>query len=381
MVEKTEPDETSSLGRKNAAYQALKSGNLEKARDLFENLSKSYPWVASFKFNLALTCFKLGQLEMALDNLNAGLASEPGDEKAIKLKLAIESRCKKMKQESKPPEDQKKPVIALDRNREDEKIIKYILEGQFQQNQGLLPGMRTGATSPPVNRAEYSSSRLMNFVIFEKQRRRTELRSMYDNHMNDEVHQDRLSWYFSDRDINEDNAVLPNKIVFRTRPKITAEFVDDLMSRIELLPRDEDTVFMDTMKSRYSYDINYIKEAINELHRSNHYKQTIQACEMYLEHFPDDLEILFVLGNLHFERGNIVQSEAAFKKILEMYYENAYAWYNLAKTYEIRGLWQLEAFCLQQAKTFGYRIDEIRLARLLIKGVPIDPFTDNVHWQ
>ncbi|MEX2683945.1 MAG: tetratricopeptide repeat protein [Candidatus Sigynarchaeota archaeon] len=181
--------------------------------------------------------------------------------------------------------------------------------------------------------------------------------------------------------MNEKNDVFPNKCLFHAPPEITAEFVDNLMTRIDLLPRAEDTIFMDTMKSRYSYDIHYIKDAINELRRSNQYQQAIQASEKYLEHFPDDLEILFSLGNMHLERGNIVQSEKSFKKIVELYYENAYAWYNLAKIYEIQGLWQFEAFCLQQAKNFGYQIDEIRLARLLLKGVPIDPFTDNVHWE
>jgi tetratricopeptide (TPR) repeat protein len=382
MAEKTaHPDEAGdSLGRKRAAYDALKSGNLEKARELFDQLSLSYPWVAAFKFNLALTDFKQGRLQEALKNLNAGLAMEPGDEKAQSMKHAIELRFKETQRGVPPPEDRIKP-IPFERNREDARMTACFLDGpHFCPSISFLANA-TDESSPATKQPEYSYSRLMNFVVFEKQRRRLESRSMYENDVGDEPHTTRLLWYFSNREMNEDNKPIPNNIVFRPHVELTGEAVDDLMTRIELLPRAEDTVFMDTMKSRYSYEINFIKEAINELHRSNQYQRTIQAYEKFLEHFPDDLEILFELGNLHLERGNIVQSEATLKKILENYYENAYAWHNLARVYEIKGLGQFEGFCLQQAKTFGYPVDEIRLARLMLKGIPVDPFTDNVQWE
>jgi tetratricopeptide (TPR) repeat protein len=256
-----------------------------------------------------------------------------------------------------------------------------ILDSQHLCPSIILLDDAADASTPGKSQPGYSFSRLMNFVVFEKQRHRQENRSMHENNIDDEPHATRLSWYFLDFDMNENNKPIPNSIVFHPRPKLTAESVDDLMTKIEQLPGSDDTVFMDTMKSRYSYEISYIKEAINALHKSNQYQPTVQACEKYLEHFPDDLEILFELGNIYLEKGNLGQSEITFKKILELYYDNAYAWHNLARVYEIKGLGQFEAFCLQKAKVFGYPVDEIRLARLMIKGIPVDPFTDNVQWE
>ncbi len=369
-----------SLGRKKAAHDALKSGDLEKARELYEQLNKSYPWVAAFKFNLALTHFKQGRMQEALENVNAGLAIEPGDEKAQAMRRAIESRCKDAKHDAASSDERTVPIV-LERNREDERMTAGFLNDQDLCPRARLSDDAADAAPPGKSQPGYGSSRLMNFVVFEKQRHRLENRSMYENDIDDEPHATRLWWYFLDFDMNENNKPIPNSIVFRPRLKLTAESVDDLMTKIELLPRGDDIVFMDTTKSRYSYEINYIKEAINALHKSNQYQATIKACEKYLEHFPEDLEILFELGNFHLEKGNLGQSEATFKKILEIYYDNAYAWHNLARVYEIKGLGQFEAFCLQKAKTFGYPVDEIRYARLMIKGVPIDPFTDNVQWE
>ncbi len=375
------PDEPGdSLGRKKAAYDALRSGNLEKAWDLYNQLNQAYPWVAAFKFNLALTEFKQGRLRAALESVNAGLAIEPGDEKAQAMKRAIESRCKEPPNDSVPSNKRAKP-IDLERNREDERMTTIFREGQHLYPRILFLENAADASTAGKNQPEYSSSRLMNLVVFEKQRRRQENRSTFENDLDDVPHVTRLAWYFSDRDMNEDTKPIPNSIVFHPRPKLTAESVDDLMAKIEQLPSSEDAVFMDTMKSRYSYDISFIKEVINSLHKSQQYQPTVQACEKYLAHFPDDLEILFELGNIHLERGNLGPSEATFKKILEIYYDNAYAWYNLARVYEIRGLGQFEAFCLQKARSFGYPVEEIRLARLMIKGIPVDPFTDNVQWE
>jgi tetratricopeptide (TPR) repeat protein len=369
-----------SLGKKKAAYLALKSGDLEKARDLYYELNQSYPWVAAFKFNLALTYFKQGRLQEALENLNAGLSIEPGDEKAQAMKRTIESRCKKTQPDAASSSQQIKPIV-LDRNREDERMTACFLDGQQLYPRVLSLDDAADASIPGKRQPEYSASRLMNFVVFEKQRHRLENRSIHENAIDDEPHATRLTWYFSSRDMNEENKPIPNSIVFHSHPKLTAVSVNDLMTKIELLPSGEDTVFMDTMKSRYSYEISYIKEAINALHKSNQYQPTIKACEKYLEHFPDDLEILFELGNFHLERGNLGQSEATFKKILEIYYDNAYAWHNLARVYEVRGLGQFEAFCLQKARSFGYPVDEIRLARLMIKAIPVDPFMANAQWE
>ncbi|MBN2153866.1 MAG: tetratricopeptide repeat protein [Candidatus Lokiarchaeota archaeon] len=381
MAERKEPDDVvGSLGKKNAAYQALKTGDLEKAKNLFEELAKEYPWVASFKFNLALTYFKLGQFQTALESVDAGLAIEPGDERARAMREAIATKTEMTKRETTALEDRIKPV-ALERNLEDEKMTAAFLDSQFTEHVIVLPSGETEPDASPTGPPGYSYSRLMNFVVFESQRRRTELRSGNENSTEEDPHAARLSWYSPASDSDRASDAAPYGIAFSPRPKITAEYVDDLMTRIDMLPKTEEAVFMDTLKSRYSYDIRYIKEAINELHRSQHYQEAIRACEKFLTHFPDDLEVLFEMGNFFLERGNIVQSETMFKRIIEMYYENAYAWHNLARIYEIRGLWQYEAFCLQQAKNFGYPVDEIRLARFLIRGVPVDPFTDNVHWE
>ncbi|NMC06783.1 MAG: tetratricopeptide repeat protein [Candidatus Lokiarchaeota archaeon] len=382
MADRNEATEKAdgSLERKKAAYDAMKAGDMVRAEEMFRALSKSYPWVPAFKFNLALACLKQDKFRDALDYLNEGLAIEPDDSKAITMKRTIEASLN-AKPDDASTGDAGKTRPGVERNRNIPPIITTMLQARVPAMHATsIDGGADGMATARIQTG-YSYSRLMNFIVFEKQRRHHEVRSTHGNDIDDEQNAIKLSWFFSRTDMNENNKPIPNTVVFHAPPKLTGDAISDLIDKIDALPKNEDSIFLDSMKSRFSYEIAYIKEAINELHRSRQYQKLVEVCTRFLEHFPDDLEILFELGNTHMEQGNIVQAEASFRKIIEMYYENAYAWHNLAKVYQIKGLAQFESFCLQKARDFGYEVDEARLGSLLLRGIPVDPFTDNVQWE
>ncbi len=117
-----------------------------------------------------------------------------------------------------------------------------------------------------------------------------------------------------------------------------------------------------------------IKRLALDLYNNTQYEQSIQVYSALLDYFPEDFEALFNIGFCYRELGNYKESEAMFKRIVELFYDNAYAWYNLSVIYSITTEGDKEAYCLQRAREFGYAVDVNRLSRLLVSYTPKNPF-------
>jgi tetratricopeptide (TPR) repeat protein len=117
-----------------------------------------------------------------------------------------------------------------------------------------------------------------------------------------------------------------------------------------------------------------IKRAALSLYNNTQYEQAAMIYSSFVEYFPEDFEALFNLGFCHRELGNYKDAEGMFKRIIELFYDNAYAWYNLSMIYSITTEGDKEAYCLQRAREFGYAVDVNRLSRLMVTYTPKNPF-------
>jgi len=117
-----------------------------------------------------------------------------------------------------------------------------------------------------------------------------------------------------------------------------------------------------------------IKRVALDLYNNTQYEQAIQIYSAFVDFFPEDFEALFNLGFCYRELGNYKDSEIMFKRIIELFYDNAYAWYNLSVIYSLTTEGDKEAYCLQRAREFGYVVDITRLSRLLVTYTPKNPF-------
>jgi tetratricopeptide (TPR) repeat protein len=117
-----------------------------------------------------------------------------------------------------------------------------------------------------------------------------------------------------------------------------------------------------------------IKRVALDLYNNTQYEQAVLIYSAFTDYFPEDFEALFNLGFCHRELGNYRESETMFKRIVELFYDNAYAWYNLSVIYSLTTEGDKEAYCLQRAREFGYAVDVNRLSRLMVTYTPKNPF-------
>jgi tetratricopeptide (TPR) repeat protein len=117
-----------------------------------------------------------------------------------------------------------------------------------------------------------------------------------------------------------------------------------------------------------------IKRVALDLYNNTQYEQAISIYSAFIGYFPEDYEALFNTGFCHRELGNYKESEVMFMRIIELFYDNAYAWYNLSMIYSITTEGDKEAYCLQRAREFGYAVDVNRLSRLMVTYAPKNPF-------
>nr|MDO8108703.1 tetratricopeptide repeat protein [Candidatus Sigynarchaeota archaeon] len=117
-----------------------------------------------------------------------------------------------------------------------------------------------------------------------------------------------------------------------------------------------------------------IKKLAHSLYENAQYEQSVIIYSTFLTYFPEDFESLFNVGFCQREIGNFKESEKIFKRIIELFYDNGYAWYNLALIYAITNEGDKEAYCLQKARDFGYAVDINRLSRLSVTYEKKNPF-------
>lgn len=248
-----------------------------------------------------------------------------------------------------------------------------------------------GDASLQIKPPDYSSSRLTNFILFEQFRKKLAIRSQYINELTYEDNDPfvpLLAHYLIDVASNNGNATatcvanardmkaLPYNIHIQTRLNLNEADVENVLQKIDTLPSLEELHLIEGVQQRFSYEIDYAKKAAQDLYASKQYDSTIKICRKFLGRFPDDLEILFTLGFSYHDSGDLELAKAAFKLILESFYENAYAWFNLATIYEQLNEYSKELFCLKRALAFGYPADNARIEELAKDYTPVDPFAD-----
>ena len=117
-----------------------------------------------------------------------------------------------------------------------------------------------------------------------------------------------------------------------------------------------------------------IKRTTHRLYENAQYEQALTIYGLIMSYFPEDFEVLFNTGFCYREMGNYPEGEAIFKRIIELFYDNAYAWYNLSLIYAFSNQGDKEAYCLEKAREFGYIIDINRLSRLNLAYTQKNPF-------
>ncbi|MHA1791578.1 MAG: tetratricopeptide repeat protein [Promethearchaeota archaeon] len=134
----------------------------------------------------------------------------------------------------------------------------------------------------------------------------------------------------------------------------------DAMSKLEL--------------SKIEKQVSYYKRVAMALYENAEYSRAIKIFNSLLKHDSRDIKVMFLLGFSYREIGKFKLAENLFKKIIELYYDNAYAWYCLAVIYALTSNGPKELYCLQKARDFGYDIDIARLSRLGLAYQSINPF-------
>jgi tetratricopeptide (TPR) repeat protein len=246
---------------------------------------------------------------------------------------------------------------------------------------------------------EYSSSRLTNFILFEQQRKKLAIRSKYINELTEDEDDPfvlliarylamvtGINMVFSapHRTGIKESKPMSYDLHIQARLNVTGDEVDKVLQRIDALPSREELHAIQGVEERFSYEITYAKQAAHDAYVSKQYENAIKICNKFLGRFPDDLEILFTLGFSYHdstEQNHLELAEVAFKLILESYYENGYAWFNLAMIYQELSEYDKELFCLKRALSFGYPADNARIELLVADYKPVDPFADEGNFS
>ena len=164
--------------------------------------------------------------------------------------------------------------------------------------------------------------------------------------------------------------------------KLSPDQVEEVIQKVENLPAVDDAESTTNAEPQNMEEIRHFKQLAHGLYEARRFNDAIKLCNAFLERVPEDLEMLFTVGFCYRDSGDLEDAEAAFKHILELYYDNAYAWNNLAIVYNKKHEEEHELFCLLKARDFGYKVDYPRLADLLSLCNPKDPFAeDTLEWD
>jgi tetratricopeptide (TPR) repeat protein len=295
-------------------------------------------------------------------------------------------------------------IDGLDRNPDIPLPFPYdhILDFDVQQSLPhvlLMDRRDRKEESLQIRPPEYSSSRLTNFILFEQQRKKIAIRSKYINELTDEeddpfvllierylamvagLNMARLA----PREVKtKESKPMSYNLHILARLNVTGDEVDKVLQQLDALPSKEEIHAIQGVEDRFSYEITYAKQAAHDAYVSKQYENAIKICNKFLGRFPDDLEILFTLGFSYHDstvENHLELAEVVFKLILESYYDNAYAWFNLAMIYQELNAFDKEIFCLKRALSFGYPADNARIELLVADYKPVDPFADEGNFS
>ncbi|MHA1681418.1 MAG: tetratricopeptide repeat protein, partial [Promethearchaeota archaeon] len=150
--------------------------------------------------------------------------------------------------------------------------------------------------------------------------------------------------------------------------------IEKIIAEIKSLENFADLESNDDVQEKLKKELNKYKEMAKRLYENADYKTAIKLYAEILEINPEDFEALFNTGFCFREMEIFPLAASAFKKILELYYDNAYAWYCLSVIYAQTSEGAKELYCLQKARDFGYPVDFQRLSRLAMTYIGKNPF-------
>ena len=172
----------------------------------------------------------------------------------------------------------------------------------------------------------------------------------------------------------EDAASRAENVESEPRETLTEQELGSLVMQILELRKSVGIEAAASNEPRLQEALTTIKKTAQALYESAQYEQSLLLYSTILTYFPEDLEALFNTGFCQRELGDFHDSEATFKHIIELFYDNAYAWHNLALIYEVTGEGDKELYCLRKAREFGYFVDFQHVASLELQVAARNPF-------
>ena len=318
--------QSDALQEEKEALEWLKSGKVELAKYRLAKLCKKYPHQAKFHFNHALVLYKLKHYKDALDEITTGLWLKPDDEKASRFKqellaLVSKSRLDARETTASPGATDVAELPAPSKQDEGEQIVAPGLEDAKTPSSGPRPPPRP---QKPLGQNDVESQ--------------------------------------------------PELVETGEPISLDEQAMVDLVLEIKELGKQAEDEADARDDPRFKEAMVKIKKIALALYESAQYEQALMIYSTLLDYFPEDLEALFNAGFCQRELGEYPESENTFKRIIELFYDNAYAWHNLALIYAITNEGDKEVYCMQKAREFGYAIDFQLLARLVIHFTPRNPF-------
>ncbi|MBD3185365.1 tetratricopeptide repeat protein [Candidatus Bathyarchaeota archaeon] len=156
--------------------------------------------------------------------------------------------------------------------------------------------------------------------------------------------------------------------------QLQPEAIERITAEITALPDIEDD---DCEGDKDQYIKNMLtkyKRMAKVLYDNAEYAGALALYQAILQVDPEDFESLFTQGFAYRELEEYENAISSFKRILELFYDNGYAWYCLAVVYALLNKGAEELYCLKKAKLFGYDVDISRLSRLALTYIAKNPF-------
>src|SRR5271157_149729 len=324
------------LQEEKEAVDLLQSGQLLLAKYLFAKLCKKFPHRAKLHFNHALALYKLQQYKDALDEVTTGLWLQPDDKKERRFKKEILARISITSINEKNKVVSSKPVGTMSAQASSNQI-----EGDHPPEHGSDEGSRRSSESSPAIEQDGEEPR----VVMAEQ-----------------------------REISEEAESRAKPVESEPRETLTEQELGNLVMQILELRKSVKNEAVASDDLRLQEALTTIKKTAQALYESAQYEQSLLLYSTILTYFPEDLEALFNTGFCQRELGDFHDSETTFKHIIELFYDNAYAWHNLALIYAMTGEGDKELYCLRKAREFGYFVDFHHTASLELKFIARNPF-------
>lgn len=326
------------------ALQLMRSGRLEQSRAMLETLCARFPHRAKFHFNHALALYKLKRYKEALQAVTTGLKVQPDDDKAIRFKQALVALAREAASEgirdARPGPGARDALPITDAAVDGNTMAALARDDGTPRGRAPVPARPVTPPVPPPIVLPVSRPAI--------QPPTPEAREA----------------------IEEPTSAAASASVGELSKVRMAE----VLGIIQKIGAGLESGTIKDDDPGVKEKIARIKQETQLLYEHAHYEQALTIYTMLLRFFPDDLEALFNCGFCLREMQSYAEAETTFKHVIDVYYDNAYAWYNLALIYALTNDEDKETYCLQKASEFGYPVNNSRLYNLTLMHVPKNPF-------